>query len=106
MDIGSLLTGTKWEIIELISQQPRSPLEISKKLHTSIANISQQIRLLETAGLVKKEKLNSRRAGKPRTLFSLSNDYAFITIIAEGMSKKRLIRISQKQKEVLKNIIR
>ena len=66
MDLETLLTNTKWEIIELLSKESLSPLELSKKLNTTIANISQQLRLLETANLIKKQKTRSeeRRVGK------------------------------------------
>ena len=101
MEIETLLTGSKWEIIELLSIKPSSPSEISEKLETTIANISQQLRLLETAGLINKKRTHSAKPGKPRMLFSLSDDFAFITIIAKGKAQKKLIKISQKQKEVL-----
>ena len=106
MELETLLTGTKWEIIEILAAKPSSPLELAKKLNTTIANISQQLRLLQTAGLVKKEKTGSGQPGKPRVLFSLSNNYAFITIFSKGFAKKKLIKISKKQKEVLKQLIR
>ena len=105
MEIETLLTGTKWEILELLAHNALSPLEISKKLNTTIANISQQLRLLETIGIIKKKKTGSARPGKPRMLFSLSNDYAFITIMSKGFAKKKLIQISQKNKDLLKNLI-
>ena len=106
MDLETLLTGTKWEILELLASKPLSPLELAKKLNTTIANISQQLRLLQTAGLVKKQRTGSAKPGKPRMLFSLSNNYAFITVLSKGFAKKKLIKLSQKQKEALKQLIR
>jgi len=106
MEIETLLTGTKWEIIELLASRPHSPLELSKKLNTTIANISQQLRLLQTADLIKKQRTGSAQPGKPRMLFSLSDNYAFITVMSKGFAKKKLIIIDNKQKEVLKQLIR
>ena len=106
MDLETLLTGTKWEIIEILSTRPSSPSELAKNLQTTIANISQQLRLLQTAGLVKKQRTGSAKPGKPRMLFSLSDNYAFITVLSKGFAKKKLIKISQKQKEVLKQLIK
>ena len=37
-------------------------------------------------------------------IFSLSDDFAFITVMSKGFAKKKLVRISRKQKEVLKQI--
>lgn len=105
MDLETLLTGTKWEIIELIAENPSSSTELAKDLKTTVANISQQVRLLETAGLVNKKKTGSGKPGKPRVLFSLSHDFAFITIFTKGYSEKRLIKIDNKQREVLKKVL-
>ena len=111
MELETLLTGTKWEIIEILATNPCSPSELAEKLNTTIANISQQLRLLQTAGLIKKQKTGSgkqgvRKPGKPRMLFSLSEDFAFITIMSKGLAKKRLVRINSKQKEGLKQIMK
>lgn len=105
MDIENLLTGTKWDIIQLLSKRQYSPLELSKQLNTTIANISQQLRLLETADLIKKNKTGSTGPGKPRTLFSLSDDYAFITIISQGFAQKKLIHLTKKTKGEIQKII-
>lgn len=105
MGLETLLTGTKWEIIELLSKESLSPLEISERLDTTIANISQQLRLLQTAGLVNKKRTGSGRPGKPRMLFSLSDDYAFVMVFSDGYAKKKLIHIDKKQKEVLRKFI-
>ena len=106
MDLETLLTSTKWEIIELLAEKALSPLELAERLNTTIANISQQLRLLQTAGLVKKRKTGTGRPGKPRVLFTLSDDYAFITVFSKGFTKKKLIRITQDQREVLKQLLK
>ena len=105
MGLETLLTGTKWDIIELLSQQSMSPLELAEKLNTTIANISQQIRLLQTADLVETKKTRTSKPGKPRKLFSLSSDYAFVSIFSKGYAEKKLIKISEKQKQMLKQIL-
>jgi len=105
MDIETLLTGTKWEILKLLAEKKLSPLEIAKKLNTTIANISQQIRLLQTAGLVKKEKTSAVKAGKPRTLFSISHDYAMVIVFSDGFAQKKLIKLTKEQKAQLKRLL-
>jgi DNA-binding transcriptional regulator GbsR (MarR family) len=106
MDLETLLTGTKWEILVILADKPSSPTELAEKLNTTIANISQQIRLLQTAGLIKKQRTGFGQPGKPRMLFSLSDDYALITVLSKGFAKKKLIQISQKQKEALKQLLK
>lgn len=105
MDIETLLTGTKWDVIELLSKKAMSPSEIALKLNTSIANISQQLRLLETAGLIMRKRTGGGKPGKPRVLFSLSEDYAMIMLFTKGFARKKLVRISKEQKKALRYMI-
>ena len=105
MDIATLLTGTKWEIIELLSKKSLSPSHLADKLNTTIANISQQLRLLETAGLVKKQKSGTAKPGKPRVLFSIADDYCLIMLFSKGFAKKKLIRVTKEQKKLLQNLL-
>jgi len=101
MDIETLLTGSKWAIIELLAKTPSSPLELAKKLNTTIANISQQLRLLQAAGLIKKQRTSEVKPGKPRMMFSLSDDFCFIIVISKDLTKKKLIRLDTKKKSIL-----
>ncbi|MBN1156160.1 helix-turn-helix transcriptional regulator [Candidatus Woesearchaeota archaeon] len=101
MELETLFTSSKWEIMKRISQEKESPLQIAQHLNTTIANISQQLRLLEMAGLIKKERLSNRASGKPRMLFSLKEDFAYlITCTKEGVNKK-LIPLDLYQKIIL-----
>ena len=102
MELETLLTGSKWEIIELLAKDSISPTDLAKRLNTTIANISMQLRLLQTAGLVKREKTRAAGAGKPRTLFSLSDDYGFIIVFSKDFAKKKLLRLTKEQKEKLR----
>lgn len=99
-----MLTGTKWDIIKALSKESLSPLELSKLLNTTIANISQQLRLLQAANLIKKQKTGQAKAGKPRTLFSLSEDYAFIAVFSKGFAEKKLVKITEKNKQLIKGL--
>lgn len=106
MDIETLLTGTKWEILRLIAKEKLSPSEIAKRLNTTIANISQQIRLLQTAGLVTKERTSAVKAGKPRTLFSIAQDYALVIMFSDGFAEKKLIRLTKEQKNQMRGLLK
>ena len=91
MEIATLFTEQKWNILKLLSMNGLSPLQLAEKSNTSIANISQQLRLLEAADLVKKEKIKNRDKGKPRSLFTLSEDYAFVASAMDGFADKKLL---------------
>jgi len=92
-----LFTTSKWEILKSISIRPQSPLGIAKILNTSVANVSQQLRLLEAAGLVIKKRVANTGVGQPRALFSLKQNIAFISLASQGLAKKELLNISKLQ---------
>jgi len=93
MEIETLFTEQKWNILASLADKKQSPLQLSKRLNTSMANISQQLRLLEAFGLVKKEKIPNRDKGKPRTLFSLKKNYAYLISATGNYADKRLIEL-------------
>ncbi|MCK5282026.1 MAG: winged helix-turn-helix transcriptional regulator [Nanoarchaeota archaeon] len=102
MEITTLFAEQKWNIIKSLSKDKFSPLQLAERSDTTIANISQQLRLLEAAELVKKEKIKNRERGKPRTLFSLSNDYVFLVSAMKNFAKKRLLVLSDYHKVILR----
>lgn len=97
MEKETLFTTSKWEIIQTLAREPSAPLGIAKTLNTTIANVSQQLRLLEAAGLVQKKRLANVEAGKPRALYSLSADIAFLSLAARGNATKKLLTLSSLQ---------
>ena len=97
MEKETLFTTSKWEIIQALAREPSAPLGIAKTLNTTIANVSQQLRLLEAAGLVQKKRLANVEAGMPRALYSLSSDVAFLSLAANGGAKKKLLYLSPLQ---------
>jgi predicted transcriptional regulator len=102
MDIETLFTVSKWGILTHLAEGKFSPLELSKKLNTSIANISQQLRLLEFAGLVKKQKISQREAGKPRTLYFLANDFGYLVLLMKDCADKRLLALTEHHKIIMR----
>ena len=102
MELETLFTASKWEILTYLSKSKFSPLELSKKINTSIANVSQQLRLLEFAGLVKKEKVSQREAGKPRTLYFLAKDFSHLILVMANCAEKRLVPLTEHHKILLR----
>jgi DNA-binding HxlR family transcriptional regulator len=97
METETLFTTTKWSVLQTIAKKPSAPLEIAKALGTTTANISQQLRLLEAAGLVAKTRISNSEAGMPRALFSLTRDFAQLNVVTKGLAKKKLITLSPLQ---------
>jgi hypothetical protein len=102
MEVDGLFSSPKWKIIEEISLNPQSPMQIAEKMSTSVANISQQLRLLEVAGLVKKKRVAERAKGKPRVIFSLNNNFCYLLTASEGFAKKRILNLSDYHLPILK----
>jgi len=97
-----LLASPRWEILQMIAEKPVSPVELAEKLGTTVSYISQQMRLLEVAGLVKKERTGAVERGKPRTLFSISDELAYFVLLAKGLSSKKLIKTQAYHKNILR----
>ncbi|MEK6946648.1 MAG: winged helix-turn-helix domain-containing protein [Nanoarchaeota archaeon] len=102
MELELLFSDQKWNILKCLSENKYSPIQLAEKLNTSTANISQQMRLLEAANLVKKEKIKNRDKGKPRTLFSLTEDYAYLIPAMNGFADKKLLKVQDHHKIILK----
>ncbi len=102
MEIETLFTEQKWKILSALSKGKFSPLQLAERSNTTMANISQQLKLLEFSNLVKKEKIRNRDKGKPRTLFSLSDDHAYLISAAEGFADKRLLKLDEFHKIMIR----
>ena len=102
MELETMFTEQKWNIIKCLSEEKFSPLQLAEKLDTTMANISQQLRLLEASNLVKKEKIKNRDKGKPRTLFSLTDDHAYLISAMQSFADKRLLKITPHHKTILR----
>ena len=102
MEIGNMFTEQKWNILKCLAYEPLSPMQLSEKLGSTMANISQQLKLLEAASLVQKKKIKNRDKGKPRSLFSLSNDYVFLVPTMQQFAAKRLLKANEHHKIMLR----
>ena len=102
MDFDSFLSSPRWEILKIIAEKPSSPLEISKTINTSVAYVSQQLKLLEAAGFITKYKTGRAEKGKPRTLFRIAREVAYLSMLSYGFSEKKLININEHHKAILK----
>lgn len=102
MDFDLFLTSPRWEILQIIAEKPSSPIEIAEKLKTTVSYVSQQLKLLDAANLLVKEKTGAAEKGKPRTLFRLSSELLYITALTKKFSEKKLLYISDYHKSILK----
>jgi predicted transcriptional regulator len=102
MEQETLFTSSKWDILKCLEMGKKSPLELAKETNTSVANISQQLRLLELAGLVKSERISNRDKGLPRILYSIADNTSFVVASTPGFVNKKFIKLQDYQKCTLK----
>lgn len=101
MDFDSFLASPRWDLLELIAREPLSPVELAEKMGTTVSYVSQQLKLLDAAGLLKKTKTGAAEKGKPRSLFSLSKEFGFLTLLSEGRAEKKRIPFTDHYRAVL-----
>jgi len=102
MDFDLFFSSPRWKILEIIATNPSSPLEISQKLKTSVSYVSQQLKLLEAANLVVKEKTGLAEKGKPRTIFSLSDEILQLSVLMKFHSARKIIPLTDYHKRIIK----
>jgi len=102
MEQETLFTASKWDILKILSSGAKSPIQLAKISNTSVANISQQLRLLEMAGLVQSKRISNRDKGQPRLLYSLVGNHSFLITSSRDFVEKKLFKLSEYNKVVLK----
>lgn len=102
MDQETLFTSSKWEMLKVLSKGQKSPIELAKETKTSIANISQQLRMLELANIVKSERVGNRERGEPRLLYSLIGPISYLITVVPNFAEKKQITLNPYHELTLK----
>lgn len=93
MDQETLYTASKWDILEILGKGPKSPIQLAKLANTSVANVSQQLRMLEMAGIVKSVRLPNREKNQPRLLYSIVRQSAYLIALGPGYANKGYLQL-------------
>lgn len=83
----------KWNILKEIAKKEQSPLELSKKLQTSISNIIQQLKVLEAYNIIGKKRSNEKNIGKPKTIYYIKEESAFVILLKNNNPEKKIFKI-------------
>jgi predicted transcriptional regulator len=102
MEQETLFTSSKWDILKCLEAGKKSPIDLAKETNTSVANISQQLRLLELAGFVKSERISNRDKGLPRILYSIAENNSYIVAASHGFVNKKFLKLQEYQKCTLR----
>jgi hypothetical protein len=92
MEMELFFSNSKWEILSELSKNPKSPLELADIFKTSVANISQQLRLMEAAGVIGKNKVSNFEKGKPRTQYYIKEDIFYMVRLGEKFASKQFLK--------------
>lgn len=104
MDIEAFITGSKWNILKKLANAKKAPIDLAKETRTTIANTSQQLRLLETARIITVEKILGRQKTQPRMLYSIPEPQAFIALISPHFVEKKMFQPDRLETFVLKSL--
>src|SRR5512135_169065 len=102
MEHETLFTSSKWDILKCLESGKKSPLDLAKETNTSVANISQQLRLLELAGFVKSERISNREKGLPRILYSLAGNFSYLVVSSHEFVDKKFFKMDDRQKTMMR----
>jgi DNA-binding transcriptional ArsR family regulator len=102
MEHETLFTASKWEILKQLELRERSPIELAKICSTSVANVSQQLRLLEMAGLVTSRRVSNRDKDKPRILYSLAGNLSYVIATSDKFVDKKVLQLSEYNKIIMR----
>ncbi len=102
MDSNLLLSESRWKILEILATNPSSPLEISQKVKTSTAYVSQQLKLLEAANLIVKKKTGMAEKGQPRSVYTIVQEILYLTALVKDKPVKKMIYLSDHHRLILK----
>ncbi|HOI18509.1 MAG TPA: hypothetical protein PLX15_01450 [Candidatus Woesearchaeota archaeon] len=102
MEQETLFTAAKWSVLKSLSFEKKSPLELAQANNTSMSNISQALRFLELAGLVKSERVSNRDKGQPRIIYSIAKDNAYLILTSKSFVDKRLIDLDEHKKAIVR----
>lgn len=102
MEQETLFTASKWEILKQLERGALSPIELASLSRTSVANISQQLRLLEMAGLVTSKRIPNRDKGQPRILYSLAGNSCYMIAASSSFVDKKRHAMTRHNKAILK----
>ena len=102
MEQETLYAAAKWDMLKALEAKSKSPFELAERSNTSVSNVSQSLRLLEMAGIVRSERVGNRDKGQPRVLYSLAGNSAYLIVTAKGFVEKKALVLDEYKKVIMK----
>lgn len=86
MRVEYLYSGSKWEILQELANKPQSTSELAKALNTSQANISQQLKHLELAGIIERKRASRKNI---HYTYHITGYYTHTVHIGPGIANQK-----------------
>lgn len=102
MEQETLYAAAKWDMLKALEATSKSPFELAERSNTSVSNVSQSLRLLEMAGIVRSERVGNRDKGQPRVLYSIVGNSAYLIVTAKGFVEKKQVTLDDHKKIILR----
>lgn len=102
MNFGELVSASRWQILEQIALSPASPIQLAEKIGTSVAYVSQQLKLLEAANIVIKNRTGFADKGKPRNVYAIARDVVTFSALMNGAPVQASIYPTAHQKIIIR----
>jgi predicted transcriptional regulator len=92
----SNITPARFEILKKITKNDWCATDLAKELGFSVPYVHQQLVLLEAQGYIKKKILRDKLPGKPKQVYKLIQNFAYVTILKDGFADE--FKISKQDK--------
>jgi len=102
MDLDLFLAPPKWDLLKILAERPSSPIEIAEITKTTVSYVSQQLKLLEAIGVVEKTKTGAFEKGKPRSVYSVREDFVYFTVLSKNFADKKKLILTEHNKIVMR----
>ncbi len=86
MVVEHLLTGSRWEILQELARKPQSTSHLAKALKTTSANVSQQLKQLEIAGIIARKRAQGKRV---HYTYSIAKDVLHYIHVSPQIATKK-----------------
>lgn len=102
MEFEESLTNARWKILEALGKAERAASDIAAEEKLGLANVTQQLKLLEAYGFIKRSDATPpKQPGKPKRTYRLAQERGFIATIAAGGVMKHAFTLDEHHAVVL-----
>ena len=97
MNHETLYTATKWDLLKLLEHDEKTIQELAQETNTSQQNISQQLKLLELAGIITKTQTR-REAAK----YTIGQNSCYVISTSNSFVEKKHIPLETRRQIILR----